>query len=148
MNAWGTKALMAVVLAIVCVFIGIEIAAMGIERVQGPLLAGEPAGARTPIAVFGGGSPAKDAAQAGPGEGAASTAAAGASAGTAGAASASAGTAGSSAGTAGAAGAAAAGDVEPSSLIYRFSLWLGDTLRYVAKGVLRFIAAVFDAVIH
>jgi len=138
MNAWGTKALMAAVLAIICVLIGIEIAAMGIERVQGPLLTGEPAAVRTPIAVIGDAAAAREAA---PRQAASASAAAPAEAVADAARS-------PASGAAAVTGIAAAADVEPTSFIYRFSLWLGDTLRYVAKGVLRFIAAVFDAAIH
>jgi len=142
MNAWGTKALIAAVLAIICVLIGIEIAAMGIERVQGPLLTGEPAAVRTPIAVIGDAAAAREAArQAAPRQAASASAVAPAEAAADAARS-------PAAGAAAVTGIAAAADVEPTSFIYRFSLWLGDTLRYVAKGVLRFIAAVFDAAIH
>ena len=132
MNLWGAKALGAVVLAAVCVLVGIEIAAMGIERVQGPLAGGERAAGRTPVAILV--DPPSREAVAGPSPEAPTAPAAEAR--------------GTFAGGSAPPSPAVIADVEPSSFIYRASLWLGDALRYVAKGILRFVAAVFDAVIH
>jgi len=131
----GKAALFAALLA-VCVFLGVELAASGIERVEGTAVGARPAaGADAEPRADGAGAervttappetaqpetalPAEEGENPPPSDAVSSSAAL--------------------------PDAAAA----RSSLVNRVSLGLGDALRYVAQGAIRFIADVFGAVMH
>lgn len=126
----GKAALFAALLA-VCVFLGVELAASGIERVEGTAVGARPAaGADAEPRADGAGAerattappetalPAEEGENPPPSDAVSSSAAP--------------------------PDAAAA----RSSLVNRVSLGLGDALRYFAQGAIRFIADVFGAVMH
>lgn len=141
MGTTGSKLIFFMILMAVCVFLGVELAASGLERVYGPLP--DAAGASPPTA------------SAGPGPANAGTAAPAAPSGPA--AASDAGRRTDAAALEDNPAAPAAADVlDPfaprsdarSSLINRISFGIGDALRYIAQGVIRFVADVFTAVVH
>lgn len=122
MKQYGIKLALFAALLLVCVFFGIDIATSGMERVAGPAWSAPAGTTASPPPVAAAPQPGVS-----PPEEAAPPSAA--------------------AEPADAAPVRAAASAEPS-WINRAFLGLGDALRYAARGLIRFIVAVFGSIIH
>jgi pyruvate/2-oxoglutarate dehydrogenase complex dihydrolipoamide acyltransferase (E2) component len=122
MKSTGAKIAGMMALVAICVFFGIDIASSGLERVQGPAPS-----ARTASATEAAASPAAAAPSATEKPKAEGT---------------------TEPEDGAVAASAAVAPAQHTSAINRLSLALGDGLRYIAQGAIRFLADLIGAVLH
>ncbi|MCI3923205.1 hypothetical protein MO973_23550 [Paenibacillus sp. TRM 82003] len=128
MKHYGVKIALFAALILVCVFFGIDMATSGMERIAGPAGTAYDSHAtatQAPLPSLPESQPAEAAASAEAGEDVSAL----------------------PPGAAASDGPAANGAAEPSFINQAF-LGLGDALRYVAQGLIRFVVAVFGSIIH